>query len=54
MEAADGLLEGDWVQVTYRGAISGTDTTGVHVDRVEFNSVTGYAASQIKIIEAQQ
>lgn len=34
MEAADGLLEGDWVQVTYRGAISGTDTTGVHVDRV--------------------
>lgn len=46
MEAADGLLEGDWVRVTYRGAISGTDTTGVHVDRVEFNGVTGYAASQ--------
>ena len=22
VEAADGLLEGDWVQVTYRGAIS--------------------------------
>lgn len=34
VEAADGLLEGDWVQVTYRGTISGTDTTGVHVDRV--------------------
>lgn len=34
VEAADGLLEGDWVQVTYRGALNGTDTTGVRVDRV--------------------
>ena len=34
VEAADGLLEGDWVQVTYRGALNGTDTTGVQVDRV--------------------
>lgn len=35
---ANGLLEGNWVSVEYRGTIQGTDTTGVHVDRVLDNA----------------